>query len=181
MPRLLVFSCLQNICILWPLIKRGKWLIQLISGKTDVKIRCLCMFSELIFSARGLKPAILLYYLCDNLPCFMRCFLLPDLYFIDRQINVTLNFPVHLLCPSWQLFRIAFPHPVCLPSNLFISMLVMQHCSAASRTRTWNAHPVHGGVTKNSRLRRNLILICFRPEDKRKGFYPEAKFTIKEN
>lgn len=100
MPGLFVFTCLQNMFTLLSRIEREKWWIQLIAGKMDVKIRCLCMFSELIFCAKGLKPAILLYYLGDYLPCFMRFFLLPDLYFIDRQINTTLNFPVHLLAAS---------------------------------------------------------------------------------
>lgn len=66
--------------------KREKWLLMLISAKTDFKIRCLCIFLKLIFYVRGLKPAILLYYLSDNLPYFLRfSFFLLGLSFIKRQ------------------------------------------------------------------------------------------------
>lgn len=78
---------------------REKRFILLISGKTDIRIRRLCMFSKCIFYARGLKPAILLYDLWDNSALFLEVFLLlSDLYFTDRQINIT-KFPRALLCP----------------------------------------------------------------------------------
>lgn len=114
-------------------------------------------------------------------------FLLPDLYFIDRQINITLNFPEHSLWPCWTVLQSSCSstlHPN--SSTIFTSyfcfpVICVQFTEHTPELAPEVSRQHLGVVTTNPVFKENWVLMCFRPKDKRKGFCPAAKPTVDGN